>query len=593
MLLFTQIPIAAKVETMFKSLGDERQREHPPEDEPRSRGEWKRRLLYLPPIVMIPVCIHVLNNLDLDSDSDFIPIAVFVVTIFSIMLAIGAFIFPKKKAAVLAAAADAAAAAARQDRYKAQTFRSPMRSESSQTAGQHREVASKRGLGLVYVIFGGAALVLGSLVLVVGSWVGDYGRLIGRIGAIVCFPIGLMLLRHGQRHRAVDANKLLESDRRAPVLYLRAFDDDDVAAERVGSRNLLGIQFGVEATEEQQIAEVAARVGPMVAIGRPADQQNMLGAARMYLADDEWQGRVLDLMQRSALVILRAGPSEGFWWEVQRTLEIIPPERLVILLPFGPETYAAFAERINTLLPHALPGDSGPMNIKGGTLRGVVWFSEGWIPHLECRKRTKGNLILSTGAPVASFLDYMLIPVFHQVGARHAAMRNSTQRRIWAALIDFVIVNVLMVVAWIFVPVLQILIPALATISATPSLVVFAAAFVYFGIGELTRSPGKLLLRLHVVDNQGERLSRARSLLRAFVKGAWVSAIPIAIFGSWPFNILPMVVSVGLTLWALYSVGSTARRRFAHDYLCRCFVVHSINNPKSVQDLSDGQVTQV
>ena len=132
-------------------------------------------------------------------------------------------------------------------------------------------------------------------------------------------------------------------------------------------------------TEEEQLAQVVNQaLGPFVAVGKPGEPLPELGAARLYVTDDEWQTTVADLMRRASLVILRAGETEGFWWEVQRAVTELRPQQLVFLIPERPEAYARFRERAERYLRCQLP-ETFPRAGQDDTLdRGSGW-SRVWL----------------------------------------------------------------------------------------------------------------------------------------------------------------------------------------------------------------------
>ena len=68
------------------------------------------------------------------------------------------------------------------------------------------------------------------------------------------------------------------------------------------------------------MAEILAHVGPVVAIGKPGEPLPELGAARLYVADDQWQAKVIELMGKAALVVIRLGASPGLLWEIEQSL---------------------------------------------------------------------------------------------------------------------------------------------------------------------------------------------------------------------------------------------------------------------------------
>ena len=75
-----------------------------------------------------------------------------------------------------------------------------------------------------------------------------------------------------------------------------------------------------------------ARVGPVVAIGKPGERLPQLGAARLYVDDDHWQETIDALMTRSALVVVRAGNTPNLWWEIERAMTNQRPDRVVIVV---------------------------------------------------------------------------------------------------------------------------------------------------------------------------------------------------------------------------------------------------------------------
>src|SRR5262249_7211842 len=101
---------------------------------------------------------------------------------------------------------------------------------------------------------------------------------------------------------------------------------------------------------------------------RPAEELPELGAARMYVADEDWQTVVADLLSRARTVVLQAGETQGLRWEVERVGQAMKPEQVLLFVPVrlgnsnGPEaSYSRFREWARASLPADLPekiGDS-------------------------------------------------------------------------------------------------------------------------------------------------------------------------------------------------------------------------------------------
>ena len=227
---------------------------------------------------------------------------------------------------------------------------------------------------------------------------------------------GVACSKRGKKLRLIGAQALMAQDGRSPVLYLRSFVDDAKEA-RILPNPLIGF-FGLlfvfaEAvfgalSEEEQLADAVDEIGPLVAIGKPGEKLPELGAARLYVSDSEWRERVDQLMARAQLVILLAGTTEGFWWELKRTADQGAPEKLVLLFPFGKGRYRKFCERAERLLPHKLPEFPGGWRFRS-RLRAILYFGPDWTPHIA---RLKVGFSIN---PLVPTLRKALQPIIEQL----------------------------------------------------------------------------------------------------------------------------------------------------------------------------------
>jgi hypothetical protein len=178
--------------------------------------------------------------------------------------------------------------------------------------------------------------------------------------------LGPTLLRHGKRIVRARAAAAAADDPHPPVLYLRSFADEETR------------QHGFE---EEELANVVGRIGPVVAVGRPGERLPPLGAVRFYIEDDEWRSRVSALIAEAQVVIVRAGAGEGLAWEVEQAIGTLAPGRLVILLAQAPAGYEGFRARTAGLLPRPLP----PVEFAddaGEGIWGIARFRSDWTPEL-------------------------------------------------------------------------------------------------------------------------------------------------------------------------------------------------------------------
>lgn len=85
-------------------------------------------------------------------------------------------------------------------------------------------------------------------------------------------------------------------------------------------------------TSEQQLGLYFRKKGPFVAIGKPGERIITSGANRMYVTNEEWQNVILDYLHKSQLVVLQPSSTEGIWWEINQSLNIVEPNRLFLCM---------------------------------------------------------------------------------------------------------------------------------------------------------------------------------------------------------------------------------------------------------------------
>ncbi len=221
------------------------------------------------------------------------------------------------------------------------------------------------------------------------------------LGGLTAY-LGARLVNRGRRHHVPIGLSPLADDPRPHILFLRPFDNDGAewqmspasSAQGFGYRGpwrQIGAIVRLLHTSEQLVARAFRHIGPLVAIGDPAEGLPRLGAIRVYAGDDEhWKRLVAELAAGASYVLLEIGRSPGIVWEVQHVVDNVKPGQLILSLPnprisffppSGPrrrerkrsEAYLEFAERTTTVFPHALPTE-----IHGSLF---MYFNEQWIPY--------------------------------------------------------------------------------------------------------------------------------------------------------------------------------------------------------------------
>lgn len=139
---------------------------------------------------------------------------------------------------------------------------------------------------------------------------------------IIALGLALAFQRWARRSVVVSATTALSRDTRAPILFLRAFRNDQVKVASP-AHTPLGLLLGVargQSPLDHILIEEFAGVGPVVAIGKPGEATPPYGAWRSYpdaTSDDAWRREVTELAQRAAAVVMVADDSEGVGWELE------------------------------------------------------------------------------------------------------------------------------------------------------------------------------------------------------------------------------------------------------------------------------------
>lgn len=177
---------------------------------------------------------------------------------------------------------------------------------------------------------------------------------------------GIFLWRRARRWLKAIAAKTMSSDMRAPILYLRAFEDERKSGK--GKLHWILIVLGLIVspvpqdlkTEEEHLAGIFKYAGPFICIGRPREKLPPLGALRFYFGDD-WREKLLALCNRAKLIVLRGHAlndekkQEGFRYELEMVWREIDRRKLVYLLPVRQGDVDSFLSLFSGITKKTMP----------------------------------------------------------------------------------------------------------------------------------------------------------------------------------------------------------------------------------------------
>lgn len=232
------------------------------------------------------------------------------------------------------------------------------------------------------------------------------GGIAGGIAALI-YQASRGIAARGRQLRAETAGTAMTRDPRAPVLYLRSFQDDKLS------------YFDLANNFEETVASVFRNVGPVVAIGRADESLPPIGAARLHVGNEQWQTVVSRLLEQAGVAIIRIGASPGVLWEVRTAVRYVQPDRLLIAI--APEeskrvrasreaAYTAFRNLVNDCFTVPLP-----LTIGDGLF---LAFHADWTPYILGGASDSGIRFMPSGV-----FGRALKPFFEQLGipvSKHA-----------------------------------------------------------------------------------------------------------------------------------------------------------------------------
>lgn len=162
------------------------------------------------------------------------------------------------------------------------------------------------------------------------------------------------------RRSVVLANEAQTRDSRPPILFLRAFRDDQVSMDKAHTARI--IRFFDPDVEVRNLEELVvsnlAEYGPVVALGNPSDQMPPIGAAREYARDGDWKASVEALMEAAAFIVVALDFSPNVRWEIETIMERSWLSKTLVVLPPHLSHNAGAAESIYELLGITRAGET-------------------------------------------------------------------------------------------------------------------------------------------------------------------------------------------------------------------------------------------
>ncbi|RZL86245.1 MAG: hypothetical protein EOP82_30565 [Variovorax sp.] len=215
------------------------------------------------------------------------------------------------------------------------------------------------------------------------------------VGPAITLAIGRLFFALSRRLRSLalrrslkTATELRRDDLRPPILFLRSFRDDQVSlSEAPLPFALRFFDPGVEAqTLEALVIRSMAPIGPVIAIGNPADTLPPLGAARSYLENEDWQGVIRFLIAEARIVVISLDDTPGVQWELR---EIAAQDALRKTLAILPPRFTDRQHQYLRILADALASARTPIGIASVHTIGFLFADSGRVVSIDAGRSSE------------------------------------------------------------------------------------------------------------------------------------------------------------------------------------------------------------
>jgi hypothetical protein len=148
-----------------------------------------------------------------------------------------------------------------------------------------------------------------------------------------------------KRSEMPDAETVLAEDKRPPVLFLRAFKNEDfpfviLSQDEANEQGIDDIQNPI--TFERFMAPFTNQnIGPFIALGSPEDYLPKDGAYRVYATDKNWKNYVKKWTKSATAIYMPIDNSENLGWELAFLKKSKLCHKLLVFTePAEPDTFA-------------------------------------------------------------------------------------------------------------------------------------------------------------------------------------------------------------------------------------------------------------
>jgi hypothetical protein len=210
---------------------------------------------------------------------------------------------------------------------------------------------------------------------------------------------GIAAQRVVQRLVRVSLSELQTRDLRAPILYLRSFQDDRIAlpAPRLPLPPKILDYARRDLRLEHLLLEEGTPYGPVVALGDPNEKLPAYGAAKGYFDNASWRDAVAKIADESRAVVIALNVTDSIWWEVAHIVSSGHLDKTLFLMRPADAAPSANGPMLARLLAAiGAPGEAaGPADAKSPPVIALYRGGDGRLRFVKSRTFSRFAYLLA------------------------------------------------------------------------------------------------------------------------------------------------------------------------------------------------------
>jgi len=129
----------------------------------------------------------------------------------------------------------------------------------------------------------------------------------------------------------ISVNQQKEKDKRKPIVYLRAFEQDKFfLSKNIFSKIILYLQGRTKL--DPIMLEECSTIGPVIALGNPKKKKAPYGPPRYYAKDEEWRDYVHGILRDARYIYMFLQNTDGVKWEVEQLIKMNKLQKSIFIV---------------------------------------------------------------------------------------------------------------------------------------------------------------------------------------------------------------------------------------------------------------------